>query len=447
MDLKKMNKTALIVSAVLLVILIGSILALLIGGGKDADKNKENGLGTESTVTDTEAPNVTMKVRYIFTNDITKLTDVSGIVKEVTDTSDYEMKLIRFEKKDVLSEMNELALKNLTEGADSLMEETALAIGSADIPTEQGIYRSVLEIKDTQGNGAYEEVFVILDTDSALINDAADVVVTVPGDKISEKPEVDTSIYKGYDEVDGSLTSKDLKFELTLMDETKHEWKLTISYKDRAGNESAADYKVTVTAEKETIAGNNGNTGNTGTTNNNGNTKPNTGNTNAGNSNNGNSNTGNTNTGNNSGTSNGGSSGGNQGNTSSGGSNIPQYDPADTNKDGWVDANEEMAYITPQKQKCIDAGYGVVVEQDGGEWYSVLCEDGDQLFNGKRGWELLDDYLRERGLHADLVKGCWINSTNGWYWYVAEGIKEIPESTDGTGEIDWDDIEWEPSYP
>lgn len=127
--------------------------------------------------------------------------------------------------------------------------------------------------------------------------------------------------------------------------------------------------------------------------------------------------------------------------------NIPQYDPADINKDGWVDANEEMGYITPQKQKCIDAGYGVVVEQDDGKWYSILCKNGDQLFNGKMGDEVLIDYLKERNLHADQVTGCWINPDNEWYWYVAKDIKEIPESGDNTGDIDWDEIEWEDSYP
>lgn len=154
------------------------------------------------------------------------------------------------------------------------------------------------------------------------------------------------------------------------------------------------------------------------------------------------------NTGNNSGSGNAGNNSGSSGggNISEIAPNIPQYDPADTNKDGWVDANEEMRYITPQKQKCIDAGYGVVVEQDDGKWYSILCKNGDQLFNGKMGNEVLREYLKERNLHPDQIIGSWINSDNEWYWYVAEGITEIPQSGDNTGDIDWDkvnsEIEW-----
>lgn len=182
------------------------------------------------------------------------------------------------------------------------------------------------------------------------------------------------------------------------------------------------------------------------------NTTGNTGNTNSGTGNNTNNGG---NTGNNSGSGNAGNntgnSGGNQGNTGNSGGgniseiapNIPQYDPMDANKDGSVSAEEEMMYITPAKQKCIDAGYGVVVEQDGGEWYAVLMESNKHTIDGKRGGDILDEYLKERGLHADRIGGCWINPDNGWYWYTAEQIEEIPEDPMGD-DFNWEDgeIEW-----
>lgn len=452
MELNKMTKTAGIAAAVLAVILIISI-ALSLFGKKDATAdNTQN--GTENVTVDADAPKVVMKQRYVFTNDITKLSDFSAMIESVSGNSEYTAKLIRFEKKDVLGLMDEVALKNVTEGADSFVtKEDALTVGSEEIPTKPGIYRSVLEIGDASGNASYEEVFVILDTRGASINEAADLVVTVPADKVSEKPVIDESVYKAYDEVDGILSGTDLNYALTLMDEAKHEWKLTISYTDRAGNKTSADYKVTVQEEMKQVADNdtgNNNTGNGGNTDNGGST------------NDGGADSGTTD--------NGSTDNGNSGSetTTPGTSTTPEtpdttpstpsdpepstpttpstpepddteYDPRDENRDGFVSESEEMRYITPAKQKCIDAGYGVVVEQDGGEWYAILMKDCDHKINGKHGGEILSDYLKEHNLHADLLVGCYINSDNEWYWYIADGITEIPESS-GSGDIDWDDV-------
>lgn len=437
MELNKMTKTAGIAAAVLAGILIISI-ALSAFGKKDATAdNTQN--GTENVTVDADAPKVVMKQRYVFTNDITKLSDFSSMIESVTDASEYTAKLIRFEKKDVLGLMDKVALKNVTEGADCFVtKEAALAVGTEEVPTKPGIYRSVLEIMDADGNASYEEVFVILDVRGASINDAADVVVTVPADKVSEKPAIDESIYKAYDEVDGILSGADLNYALTLMDEAKHEWKLTISYTDRAGNETSADYKVTVQEEMKQVADNdtgNSNTGNSESTDN--------GNSGSGTTTPGTSTTPETPETTPSTPSNPEPSTPSESEPSEPESSTPstpsepekEYDPMDANQDGFVSSWEEMSYITPQKQKCIDAGYGVVVEQDGGEWYAVLMKDGDQLIDGKRGSEILREYLKERNLRAEMITGCWINMDNEWYWYLARGITEIPED-----DWDWDDV-------
>lgn len=430
MDLNKMQKIAGIAAIVLAVILLGSIALSTFGKNDATADNTQN--GTENVTVDTNAPKVVMKLRYIFTNDIAKLSDFSSMIESVSDASSYTTKLIRFEKKDVLGRMDELALKNITNGADSFVtKEDALAVGSEEIPTKPGIYRSVLEIADASGNATYEEVFIILDTRAALINEASDVVVKVPADKLSEKPVIDESIYKGHDEVDGLLSGADFNYALTLMDEAKHEWKLTISYTDRAGNKSAVDYKVTVQEEMKQVADNDTGNNNTG---------------NGGNADNGNSGSETTTPGTNPTPSEPEPS--TPSTPSEPEPSTPstpsepekEYDPMDANKDGFVSGWEEMSYITPQKQKCIDAGYGVVVEQDGGEWYAILMKDYDHLIDGKRGSEILREYLKERNLHSDLITGCWINMDNEWYWYTADCITEIPESDND--EINWDEIEW-----
>lgn len=386
-ELKKMSKTAIIVAAVLAVILIGSI-AFSALGGKDKNPDSTEG-GTETTVTDKTAPEVKMKQRYIFTNDIAALTDFSNMLESVKDESDYTVKLIRFEKTAVLSRIDDLALSNLVKDSDKIYDEKeALAVGSKEIPTEAGIYKSVLEIRDVYENASYEEVYVILDKTAASINVVVDQTVTVPKEKLNDQPELNLELYKAYDEVDGNISSDQLNIEVSCRDEAKHEWIVKVSYTDRAGNASAGEFLITVVEEKAA-------SGNGGTNNGGGSTKPQTG----------------TKPNNNPGTS------GNQGNSGT------TYDPMDANKDGFVSTGEEMGYITPAKQACIDAGYGVVVEMEGGKWYAILMKSEDHRINGKDGSEILREYLHERDLEA-TISGCWINMDNEWYWFQAENIHE-----------------------
>ena len=385
---KKMSKTAIIVATVVAVILLGSIALSIFGGKGDSTNGTEQG-GTETTVTDKTAPKVTMKQRYIFTNDIASLSDLSVLVESVEDESDYTLSLIRFEKAAVLSRMDDLALSNLLKNSDTIYEEkTALSVGSKAIPTDAGIYRSVLEIKDAGGNASYEEVYVILDKTAASINEVADQTVAVPKEKINDQPELNLELYKAYDEVDGNISSDQLNIEVSCRDAAKYEWLVKVSYTDRAGNVSAGEFLITVV--EETAASGNGGSNNGG-----GNTKPQTGtkpNNNPGNS-------------------------GNAGNSGT------TYDPMDANKDGFVSTGEEMGYITPAKQACIDAGYGVVVEMEGGKWYAVLMKSNEHTINGKAGRDILREYLHERGLEGD-IGGCWINMDNEWYWFQAENIRE-----------------------
>lgn len=343
-------------------------------------------------VEDTKAPKVSMAQRYIFTNDIAALKDFSAIVKEVKDASKTTAKLVRFEKIKDLAEVNDLELRNVTEGATAFAKaEDALAVGTETVPTEVGIYRSVLEIKDAYENASYEEVIVILDTTAAIITDVADQTVNVSKDKLNEQPEVRKSLYSATDNVDGYIAGDKLTYEVTCRDEAKHEWIVKVSYTDRAGNVSAGEFLITV-KEKKTSNNSGSNAG---------------GASNSGSGSNGGNN------------SNSGSNGG--GSALNGG-----YDPADTDRDGTVSTDEQMSYITPEKQACIDAGYGVVVELQGGEMYAVLMKSNTHTINGKRGSDILREYLAERGLEGD-VGGCWIEPDNEWYWFQAEDVHEIPE--------------------
>lgn len=398
-------------SAIFAVVCCAVLLVIGILFGSTKDKIFQTQEESTDNVVDTTAPKVELTERVVFTNDITKANaGIAEILASVADASEYTAKLIRFEKKDVLSTMDEFALSKLKESVlDFRTQEEALAVGTEDIPTQPGIYRSVLEVADVHGNATYKEVYVILDTTGAIINDVEDMTVTVAADKLNEKPALDMTLYKGYDEVDGTLTSDDLAIELTLKDEAKHEWTVAVSYTDRAGNESKSEFLITVAEEKKQTASND-------------NPKPDSGNTTTGNNQGGNQgSTATTPSGN--------------GNTSS---NNDGYDPRDLNKDGTVSGDEEAMYITPEKQACIDAGYGVVVEMNGGEWYAVLMKNSSHTIAGKDGGDILREYLKNEGLGAHSIGGCYINYDNEWYWYSARDIYELPD--DG---FNLEDGEWE----
>lgn len=366
MENQNMSLIAGVTSVLLAIVLIVSVFISKtnrLEQGKDGIDIEPTFDSSEVIVEDTTAPEVVLKERYIFTNDIAKLEDFTSMIEKVSDKWKYTFKLVRFEKVGVLQVMNDLALRNLTKTADNFAKkEEALKVGSEQIPTDAGIYRSVMEIADTYGNVSYEEVYVILDTTGAMIDDVEDQVVYVSKDKLTAQPDLDLSLYKAVDNVDGYLTSDDFTFEVSVRDEAKHEWIVKVSYTDRAGNESSGEFLMTVVE------------GTTSTS------KP---------------------------------------------ENITTYKPADTNKDGVVDTDEQMKYITQEKQACIDAGYGVVCEFDGGEWYGVLMKNSDHTIDGKHGWEILEDYLKGRELEATDIGGCYIDSEKEWYWYTAKGIREL----------------------
>lgn len=82
--------------------------------------------------------------------------------------------------------------------------------------------------------------------------------------------------------------------------------------------------------------------------------------------------------------------------------------------------NPTIEELTPNQQKVINAGYGIVVELDT-NYYGVLTH-GDGCVNGKKGGEILREYLAEKGLVPQNVSGGWIDPDNDWYCWVAKNI-------------------------
>lgn len=198
------------------------------------------------TVVDTTAPMVEFANRYVFTNDIENAS-FNNTFEGVYDASEWSAKLIRFERKGNLEVMDEKVLKSYTDTIPlpGITEELQ-AIGTTDIPTEEGVYRAVMEIADVHGNTTLEEVYVIYDVTGARIDDTPDKTVIVTAEDLDKEPVPNREDYYIVDNVDGVIAKEDIICELELRDAEKHEWLVNVSYVDRAGNESKAVFLIIV---------------------------------------------------------------------------------------------------------------------------------------------------------------------------------------------------------
>ncbi len=334
------------------------------------------------SVVDTTAPEVEFTERYLFTNNL-EAPPLDGMLAKVSEHSKWSAKLIRFEKHGSLEKLDEKELKELTNMIPLPCDSFELNnMGTEEIPTEEGIYRAVMEISDEYGNITLEEIYVIYDITGARINDTPDKTIYVEKEDLDKEPRIDKDDYTIIDNVDGKIPDEDIQCELELPDAEKHEWLVHVSYTDRAGNDSKAEFLIVVKEKQKQTTSNNGNGGSTNTT-------PNTG-----------------------------------GNINA----RATYNPADTNMDRVVDGQESSAYISPTEQIVISAGYGNIVQLDSNT-YAVLTH-GDAQINGQDGGVYLINYLSTLGLQAGHVYGGWISSANDWYWIIAENITPLITSDD-----------------
>lgn len=344
-------------------------------------KNKEYTITVN--VIDTTAPKVTFAQRYVFTNDVAN-PDLSDMFESTLDASECTAKLIRFERKENLGVMDEKALNSLAETINTVARDDELKeLGTADVPTEEGVYCAVVEVSDVHGNAAYEEVYVILDKTGAKIEDVADKTITVSADKLSAEPTIDKSEYIINDNVDGRIAADDIACQLELRDEAKHEWLVHVTYADRAGNESKVTFLIIVKEGSTTQTGNGG-------------------------------------------TSNQGGNSGNGGSSNQGGNTNSDTNKKPTNNQDistWDPSDYDENEINPYQQMLIDAGYGNVVLQPDGT-YAVLVHS-DFTANGKDGFEILYEYLAERDLESVKAFGGIIDEANDWYFCEVTEVREL----------------------
>lgn len=344
-------------------------------------KNKDFTLTVN--VVDTTAPMIEFASRCVFTNDLVN-TDFTNALEGVYDASEYTTKLIRFEEYGNLEVMDENAVKSLTDKIPvPCIKEELEVIGTEDVPEEPGIYRSVLEIKDVHGNTRLEEVYVVYDTTGARIEDVADKTVRVAKEDLDKEPEINKKDYTITDNVDGKIHSDDITCELELRDEDKHEWLVHVSYTDRAGNESKADFLIIVKEKSSNSSKKE---------------ESNTDNKTEGSA------------------SSSSTSSSNKGSTS-------------------VSTTEEITYEYPHIEAALQAGIGNVVYVNG---IYCVCGDSNGYINGTLGIQYLDNYLLSMGLFSTDVSGGMANES--YTYFMAMNVQTLPsemmgETPDSNGVI------------
>ncbi len=212
-----------------------------------ATYNEKTEYTIKVTVEDTVAPQMSFESRYVFTNDVAKI-DTDFV--EVKDKTDCTVEFTGFERIDnPVEEMTDEKLNSFTEdivipgNADELS-----AITDMDV-TEEGLYRGVVKATDLGGNETYEEVLVVYDTTAPLFADIEDE--TVEQEDVTAEPSLDESKYTATDNFDGDV---DTTVSITCTDEENHQYTVTATATDRAGNEGSKDYIINVTEKKEEVA-------------------------------------------------------------------------------------------------------------------------------------------------------------------------------------------------
>ena len=353
------HKYKIFATIILITVFIFGITCLTQTTSPPANNYIGNSTEHFTPITDTSAPVVKLSNRYLFTNDITQIS-LDNLLTEDSDSTEWSARLIRFKKYSPLEILNETTLKNLVETIPLPAYTPELEqLGTQTIPTEEGIYRAVMEISDIHGNYTLEEIFVIYDTTGAYIEDTPDKTITVKKENLNQEPIIDKNDYIITDNVDGKISSENIMCTLELRDEKKHEWLVHVSYTDRAGNESKSDFLIIVKEKtSETINANENKNNDTKEE-----TKP----------------------------------------------------PLIENTSPY--SNESLS---PNQQKVVNAGFGMVVKLDS-DYYAVLTH-GDGCVDGKTGGELLREHLAEKGLIPQNVSGGWIDPDNDWYCWIAQKL-------------------------
>lgn len=117
-------------------------------------------------VQDTTAPQVTMKSHIIYTSDMATVTADESI-DLVYDASKYEVIFTGYEKVAGLEVVNDEYVSGLNNTINDLNTENLVA----EVPTEEGVYRSILKFVDKYENESLVEVHIIYDAPDPVVEE------------------------------------------------------------------------------------------------------------------------------------------------------------------------------------------------------------------------------------------------------------------------------------
>lgn len=128
---------------------------------------KDNKYTIKVVVKDTKAPIVELKESVVTISDFAELTE-EFLMKTVQDASEYEMSFVGYEKKAELDVVNDEYTESLK---SEVVEEVSTEGLVNEVPTEEGVYRSILKFVDKYENETLVEVHIIYDAPDPVVEE------------------------------------------------------------------------------------------------------------------------------------------------------------------------------------------------------------------------------------------------------------------------------------
>jgi len=195
------------------------------------------------TVEDTKAPEVKMKQRYIFVNNV-DTADLS-VLANVRDASDTKETLCKFEFIEVYKALGADAGKKYAKSIVDTNDVNKLLQRLDDTVGADGVYSAVYLVEDAYGHKTAKEVIVIYDTTAPVINGIENIPETVTS-KDEEWTETYVNKLNVTDNCDGVIKADALDVKMEKKDANSNIYSVEASYTDRAGNKTTAKYDIKV---------------------------------------------------------------------------------------------------------------------------------------------------------------------------------------------------------
>jgi hypothetical protein len=209
-------------------------------------------------VSESKAPVFSLKNEMVLTKDANAVNLTDMVSVKGNETTKLEMGYFqKLSDPTVLNEETEKAFRDKISKKtdDELLNEVKKqegVIAKAD-KLEDGIYSAVVTAKNPEGKASSKAMLLVVDaTAPAIAHDAADEKLAVPD--LTKAPEVALKENQVVDNFDGNMTGDAVQIAVTEKDAAKHIYLVTITAKDKAGNEAKLEYDLTLVQKQATAS-------------------------------------------------------------------------------------------------------------------------------------------------------------------------------------------------